>query len=287
MQRSARLLITVILSSLVLTGCSSMLASAKQKMASNLSNSIINNDDLETVKTGAPAYLLLIDSFIEGNDSDDPALLEAAASLYSAYAGVFVEDNARARRLTQKALDYALRASCLRMKTSCGLKDTKFEQFSTIIQKFELDQAQTLYTLGSAWAGWIQSRSGDWNAAAEIARVSLIMQRVVALNEKIQSGQAHLYLGILETLLPPALGGKPEKGKVHFERAIELAEGKNLMAKVLYAKQYARLLFKQELHDRLLKEVLAAEPRIPGFTLMNMLAQKQARELLESGKEYF
>lgn len=264
-----------------------MLTSAKQKMANNLSNSIINNDDLETVKAGAPAYLLLIDSFIEGNDSDDPGLLEAAAKLYSAYAGVFVDDNQRARRLTQKALDYALRASCLQMKASCTLKTSKFDEFSAAISQFKPERVETLYTLGSTWAGWIQSRSGDWNAAAEIARVNLIMQRVVSLKEQIQAGQAHLYLGILETILPPALGGKPEKGKDHFEKAIVLSEGKNLMAKVLYAKQYARLLFKQELHDRLLKEVLDTEPRIPGFTLMNMLAHKQAQELLDSGKEYF
>ena len=41
-----------------------------------------------------------------------------------------------------------------------------------------------------------------------------------------------------------------------FERAIEISEGKTLMAKVIYARQYARLVFDQELHDRLLQEVL-------------------------------
>ena len=59
------------------------------------------------------------------------------------------------------------------------------------------------------------------------------------------------------------------------------------MARVLYAQYYARLVFDQELHDRLLGEALAADPHAPGLTLLNVLAQQRARELLESGKDYF
>jgi len=124
-------------------------------------------------------------------------------------------------------------------------------------------------------------------AVAQLPRVRLIMERIVELNPAWQQGGAHLYLGVLSTLLPPALGGKPEVGKQHFEAAIEISGGKNLMAKVLYAEKYARLLFDQPLHDRLLKEVLAADPHAEGLTLMNTLAQKKAAELLASGKEYF
>jgi hypothetical protein len=46
-------------------------------------------------------------------------------------------------------------------------------------------------------------------------------------------------------------------------------------------------VFDQELHDKLLNEVIAADPVAPGFTLMNTLAQDRARKLLESGKDYF
>jgi len=37
------------------------------------------------------------------------------------------------------------------------------------------------------------------------------MERVVELDETYEHGSAHLYLGVMTTLLPPALGGKPEK----------------------------------------------------------------------------
>jgi hypothetical protein len=59
------------------------------------------------------------------------------------------------------------------------------------------------------------------------------------------------------------------------------------MAKTLYARYFARLLFEQELHDRLLREVIAADPRSPGRTLINVLAQQQAQELLRTSADYF
>ncbi len=59
------------------------------------------------------------------------------------------------------------------------------------------------------------------------------------------------------------------------------------MAKVDFAKRYAQLVFDQALHDRLLREVLAADPREPGLTLSNTLARQQARQLLASSKDYF
>jgi hypothetical protein len=113
------------------------------------------------------------------------------------------------------------------------------------------------------------------------------MRRVVQLNESYQDGGAHLYLGVLATLLPPALGGKAEEGRKHFECAVALSRGKNLMAKVAYARHYARLIFDRPLHDQLLKEVLKSNPDVPGYRLMNTLAQQQARELLDTADDYF
>jgi hypothetical protein len=59
------------------------------------------------------------------------------------------------------------------------------------------------------------------------------------------------------------------------------------MAKVLYARSYARLVFDRPLHDRLLGEVLAADPQAPGLTLSNTLARDEARGLLDEADEYF
>ncbi len=283
---SLRNLIVIPILGLSLISCSSIITSATNKMAKNLSTAITNNDDLATVKAGAPAYLLMLDSFIEG-DPEDSSMLLSASELYSAYASVFVKDEQRAKRLTQKSLDFALQANCLSMQERCHLKTMEFKKFEKVISQYEEEHIEYLFTLGASWAGWIQSRRGDWNAAADLARITKIMNHALKIKEDYQSGQIHLYLGVLNTILPPALGGKPEIGKQHFEKAIQLSNNKNLMAKVIYAEKYARLIFNQKLHDQLLNDVLKSEPRSKGFTLTNMLAHEQAKELLVSGKEYF
>ena len=59
------------------------------------------------------------------------------------------------------------------------------------------------------------------------------------------------------------------------------------MAKVVFAEQYAKLVFDKEMHDRLLNEVLAADPVSEGRTLTNTVAQTRARELLAESDDYF
>jgi hypothetical protein len=255
-------------------------------MAENLSYAILNNNDLATVETGAPAYLLMIDSQLHA-DPENEVLLRSAATIYTAYTEVFVKDKDRAKKLTNKALDYALRSICVRRSNTCSFRQSSFQEFKNVMPTLNVKDVPVLFALGSAWAAWIQARREDWNAIAEISRVDVLMHRVVELDELYQNGAAHLYLGILETFLPAAMGGKPDEGRQHFERVLEISNNKNLMAKVIYARQYARLVFDRELHDRLLTEVLKAEPDVPGYALGNTLAQQRARELLSSADEYF
>ncbi len=286
-RRCHTLLLPLILFGVLLfTGCSYLLAPVTESMSQNLSNAVLNNDDPATVEAGAPAYLLLMDGLLEGNP-DNESVLKASATLNSAYAGVFVRDPERQKRLTTKALKYAFRALCLRNEETCEIRKKPFEEFEATLKALDEDDISALYTLGSTWASWIQADSGNWDAIAEVAHVKAIMEHVLALDEQYERGGVHLYLGVLATLLPPSLGGKPEVGRQHFERAVELSGGRNLMAKVMFAKQYARLIFERELHDQLLNEVIAADPKEYRLTLINTLAQKQAKELLATGDDYF
>ncbi len=271
---------------IVLAGCAGMVMSAATGLADNLASAILNQDDPETVKEGAPAYLLLVDGLIQENPNDVKLLL-VGAKLYSAYAGAFVEEKERAQRLAGRARDYGTRALCNQRKEVCKQLTGPYDAFVPVLASLTLDDVPALYTWGSSLAGWIQARSDDWNAIAELPRVEASMRRVVELDEGFDNGGAHLYLGVLSTLRPPALGGKPEEGRAHFERAIALSGGRDLMAKVQFAKHYARLVFDRKLHDRLLQEVLDADAVAPRRTLVNTLAKKQARQLLATADEYF
>ena len=279
-------LIAYLLMLSALTGCASFVTSASGKLADHLSSAILNQDDPETVEAGMPSYLLLVDSLIEGDPRSENLLL-SGSKLYGAYAAAFVKEPVRARRLARKARDYSDRALCVHDAQLCGLLERPYDEFAAAIGKLKADDVPLLYASGAAWAGWIQANSSDWNAIADLAKVKAAMQRVVELDENYSHGEAHLYLGVFATLLPPALGGKPEEGRIHFERAIELSAGRDLMAKVEYARRYARTTYDRPLHDRLLQEVIDADAVEPGLTLSNMLAKRQARDLLASADGYF
>ncbi len=271
---------------IILSACASMLASTTGKFAGDLSSAVLNQDDLQTVQDGAPAYLLLLDGML-ASDPKNEKLLITAARLYGAYASIFVTEPGRARRLTEKARSYAVRAVCLSNEPLCRSWQRPYDDFAAALATLKASDAPLLYTFAATWASWIQTHSDDWNALADLPKVEAAMRRVVALDESYDNGGAHLYLGVLNTLRPAALGGKPEEGQVHFQRAIELSQGRNLMAKVQYAEKYARLVFNRTLHDRLLHEVTAADAAQPGLTLINTLAKQQAQKLLASAKDYF
>ena len=276
----------VLLFTIPLAGCAGMMSSATGRLASDLSDAILEQNDPETVEAGTPAYLLLIDGLIRDNPKSEELLL-SGAKLYGAFAGVFVKDTERAQRLTSKSHDYAERALCRHRTALCGLGKRPYDNYLAALTGLSKDDVPVLYTFASTWAGWIQTNSSDWNAVADLAKVRAGMERVVELDEAYEHGSAHLYLGVLTTLLPPALGGKPEEGRSHFERAMVLSQGRDLMVKVEYARRYARLVFDRPLHDRLLNEVLQAPVSAPGLTLSNTLAQRAARELLKSADSYY
>jgi tetratricopeptide (TPR) repeat protein len=271
---------------LALSGCASFVSSGAERLAQRLGAAILDQDDPKTVEDGAPAYLLLVDGLAE-DDPQNVGVLLAGARLYGAYGSVFVADAERAQRLSARARAYAQRALCQRHPAFCDLHTRRYDDYVAALAALTADDAGLLYTYGASWAGWIQANPGDWTAVADLPRVEATMRRVIELDEPHDRGGAHLYLGALASLLPPALGGRPEEARAHFERALEIAHGRNLTAKVMLAERYARTLFNRELHDRLLHEVLEASPREPGLTLMNVLAQRRARELLASADQYF
>jgi len=271
---------------LLLGGCASVMQTATNDMAANLSTAIMNQDDPETVRDGAPAYLLLLDSFIAGSP-DNASMLSAAAELYAAYGVIFVQEPERADRLTERALSYAQKALCVSNKAACGIQGLSFQEFEAVLDKLGKKDAPSLFTYGLTSIAYIKVHSDDWGAMTRLPHVESALNRVLALDAGYKTVQVEHFLAVLNTIRPPALGGDFEAGKTHYERALELSGGKDLSIYVDYARYYARTLYDRELHDKLLNEVLSADPHQDGYTLFNTLAQREARQLLDSADDYF
>jgi hypothetical protein len=282
--RVGRLIVISIL--LLNSGCSYFAASIGGGLADNLSAAVLNQNDPETVRDGAPAYLLLLDSFLEGNP-DSPVLLAAGANLYATYGSVFAEDPQRAARLTERARGYSSKAICIRYKSACNWVGMPFEEYVATLDGLTKRHADVVFSHGLASLAYIRTHSSDYTAIAMLPYSQALLERYLEINDGSDDGAIHTYLGILDSLLPASLGGEPEQARAHFERAIELSGGRNLGAKVEFAEGYARLLYERELHDKLLNEVIAADPIEPGNTLLNVLAQERAVELLANADDYF
>jgi hypothetical protein len=257
------------------------------RMASSLTASVNGQSDPQLIGEALPTLIVTVDALINNNPKD-PDLLFAGARLYGSYGGFFVTDTDRQIALTNKALSLANRGLCQTLDDLCDALNKDNQSFEAALKAIDhRGDLPALMSFGGAWVGWLQVNAGDFTALTQMPRVRRVIEHAVALDETYDNAIGHVYLGALNSQIPPSLGGRPDIGRGHFERAIELTGGQNLVAKALFAQTYCRLVFDQELHDQLVEQVLQANPDVEGLTLMNALAQQIARELKASGSDYF
>ena len=176
---------------------------------------------------------------------------------------------------------------CETYAPSCTWADNNYDEFVATLAGIKPKHSEMLYTYGFASLAYLRAHSSDWNALAELPQIEALFNHYLDISGDEVNGSVYTYMGILLTLMPPAMGGKPEEAREFFEKAIAVTNGYDLSAKVEYARGYARLLYERELHDRLLDEVMTANPYQDGYTLTNVLAQEDAALLLADADEYF
>ena len=279
-------LLALIGACLVLSGCAPLMSSVVSGLADNLSTAVLNQNDPETVRDGLPAYILLLDSFLESSPND-PALLTAAAMIYASYGEVFADDEEQASRLTERAQIYAEKAVCKSFPAGCNWSKAPYDEFTLTLHELSSKNADVAFSYAVTSLAYIRAHVADWNAFARLPHVEALLIRYLDISKSANDCDVYKYLGILLTVRPPALGGEQERGREYFEKSIECSQGRDLSVNIEYVHGYARMLYLRELHDRLLNEVIDADPNVPGYTLTNVLAQRGAKKLLESADDYF
>jgi len=275
----------------LLSGCGHITGYFTRPLFEDLMNSFLQQRDVTLAEQGTPSFLLVLDGLIQHNP-DSKKLLLAGAQAYNAYSTAFVgeRDPERNRILSEKAKSYALKALSLQRKEFAEARDRPYMEFETCLKSFKRKDVPFLFYAAASWAGWIQANASSMDALADLPKVEGLIRRVLDLDETFYYGAAHTFMGALLTVRPPALGGKPEEARQHFEKAIQIGQGRFLPAYVMYAKQYARLVYDGALFFGLLDTVLNSpvDP-VPELTLVNTLAQRQARELITQARkeEYF
>ena len=251
-----QLLIPLLIGALT-SGCGGIINRAVDDVSGNLVTAILDQDDPETVRQAVPAYLIMLDSFAQG-DPPETGSLRKASSLYAAFGSTFVDDEARSSKLTTRAWAYGQQALCQEYEISCEIREVGFDEWDAFLAERNTDDAPALYDFATAWLAFLQAHSSDFVTLAELPKAQKLVERLAEINDGFEAININLYLGILNSLRPPALGGDFDAAQKYFEQAIELSEGNDLGVKVSYARFYARTLYERELHDKLLNEVVEA-----------------------------
>lgn len=271
----------IFLASFLLTSC------AIQQLPDNLTKAFLNQSDVELVKTGMPAYLILMDAAVR-TWPDDASYLFAASKLYSSYA--FFIDSSQQQRLseiTNQSFEYAQRGLKAFDGSLFELVNGKPDELRKNLDSYGKKYLDPIYAYNTALASWVLANSSDYKALMQMPKIDAMFRWVIKQDKNYSDGMPYIYLGALNSILPPSVGGKPEVGKEFFEQAIKVSKGKNLMARVFYAKTYAKLLFDKELFEKQLNLVLKTDEKAENLTLMNKLAKAEAKDLLRKNKDYF
>ncbi len=231
--------------------------------------------DPSIARGGAPACILLIEGSLSSSP-DDPQLLGAAASLYSFYGAHLVENKESARRLTQRALEYALRAAAASVPGIGDARSMDFDTLDAVVGRAGKSEVPALFSLGSVWLDWISVRKDDLDAIADLPRIEVIMEHVARLDAAYRGGAVHLCLA----LLAATGGAEDETVEVHFGRAIKLADGKNLMPGVSHALWLRNTDNAKRCRPLLQEIVKRGSPGAPAYSLVNQLALEKARQAL-------
>jgi len=291
--RSPRFLLWTILIFLLIilpTACASqkkLTVGATAALLEDIAKSSYKQSDTRVIREGMPAYLLLMDGMVEAVP-DNERLLIAAAQGYATFASAFVEDQdkAYASALYRRAKYYALRSLEQR-----GFKDPvsrTFEEFEAGLKDLGKKDVPFMFWTAMCWGNWIRLNMGSMEALAELPRVELLMKRVLDLDEGFYYGGPHLFMGVWYASRPKMAGGDLNMARQHFLKAIELGQGKFLMANIYYADHYAKRAFDKALYISILEKVLETPADIvPELTLLNTVAHNRANEMLDQVDEYF
>lgn len=262
-------------------------AAAAGSLMADMVTAMEAQEDLDLVTQAAPGYLLMLEGLRQG-DPDNRHLLEYLAQGYASFATlVEIEDPVRAAGLYGRAKDCGLRA--LRQNRDLvPYLDQPFPRFGPLTAALKPGDLPCVFWTALSWGAWISARTDSMAALADLPKVILLMQWVLARDEGYLHASPHVFLGVYHAALPPALGGRPDLALRHFDRAEELTRGRALMVPVQKARYYARQVFDRQLYVDLLTRVLTG-PRDPdpSLALQNAAARRLAQRLLEETDAIF
>ena len=184
--------------------------------------------------------------------------------------------------------EYAFKALAKSEKTFKQARTVKIAEFEKALQKLKKKQVEPLFWAAYAMARGISLQKDDPMQVIDLARVELMMRRVLELDETFYFGSAHLFYAVYYGDRSPAIGGDPEEAKKSIDKVDKLNDGKFLMTKFYLARYYAYPKQDVKLYKQALQEVIdAPEDIYPGEEAATALAKSRAKRWLAQADMLF
>ncbi len=257
-----------------------------------------SDDDPELIRAALPFSLKTIESLLQASPNHKGMLLTACSG-FTSYANAFVQLDAeelestnyaeserlkaRARRLYLRGRDYCMRRVELKRP---GLREALATNPATALGtvKYDVDE---LYWLAASWGSAIAIGTDQPDLIADFPVVRTLMERALAVDEDYAAGAIHEVLITLDGM-SPSMGGDAARARQHFERAVELSQGKSASAYVAMAVSVAQPAQNKDEFLKLLDQALAVNPDdMPPTRLATIIAQKRARLMQSRVDELF
>lgn len=263
--------------------------------------------DYDLASRAIPGTLKTVEGFWVV-DPENPILRGILAEGYCQYAIGFVEDewevalinkdfdaaqhlDNRATRMFLRCMNYALMT--LGKKYQDGLFG-ETEAVAKLIAGTPGSKRTPLMWAAVGLGSMINHNKDNVELVAQAPTAKAMLLKVVELDEKhppkdkSHAALPHIALGLLYTASGAQLGGDAAKAEQHFKKALEITDGKFLLARVNYAKRVGVMTQNRELFHNELVKVLQTDPAIwPEQRLANEIAHRRARRYLSQEKELF
>ena len=236
-------------------GCTAGDATPEERCA----NPPINSDNIEVLALLTRAYYFYGDSYLRGNQD------------------AYLETMNRAVWWGERAL----------MAASPEFREKMANKgkFHETIGVVGIEGLPAMYWYATALGKWARA-SGFGVLVGQKDNIKATMTRALELDPNYYHGGPHRYFGAYYAVAPAFAGGDLEKSKEHYQTSLEIAPY-FLGTKVLMAENLATKLDDEEMFDKMLEEVLAADAKAaPPEILAEMLVeQEKARELQKQKEE--
>jgi predicted anti-sigma-YlaC factor YlaD len=259
------------------------------------------DSDPELVRDALPFAIKLYETLLS-NNPDHQGLILTTGSLFIMYANAFVQGPAEMLSQDQffereTALERAkklyLRGADL---IGTGL-EKKYPGFGGSYKAGTLDQylAKTtkedvpyLYWTTAGILAAYSLNPFDLDLGMRLPELTALIGRAYELDPDFNSGALDDFYVLFYASLPEGMGGDKSKAEIHYKRVLEKTKGLLAGPYVSYATAVAVPAQDYETFKSCLEAALAVDvEKDPANRLVNILAQRKARYLLDSAPDFF